>query len=281
MRRNTMHAVAVAALLLGAGTAIAADDATLCESAKLKASGKYTGCYLGADSKATKSGGSPEYSKCNEAQGSAFEGSEEKYGLDCPTQDDGGTVRSDLVGISTCVADQLLGSAVDCNLDSQKLCGNGVLDPGEVCDGKLLGGGSCSSATGGALALGTLACGAGCTGYDTSACQQCGSSNAAIVDGKCWILSASSQSCDDACSGAGLTYDSDTEAVAGSGGVLSACVAVLAKLGASLNPPSTQTFASGAGLGCTIHPLGSFYRDTTPTVSSAAQMFYRRACACS
>jgi hypothetical protein len=53
------------------------------------------------------------------------------------------------------------------------ICGNGTLDPGEVCDGAELDGETCVSQ---GFDAGTLACNPSCTGYDTSACRfyQCG-----------------------------------------------------------------------------------------------------------
>ncbi|MBX7194051.1 MAG: integrin alpha [Sandaracinaceae bacterium] len=53
------------------------------------------------------------------------------------------------------------------------LCGNGMLDPSEACDGALLGAGTCSTASSGALPMGTLACTGGCV-LDTSDCSRCG-----------------------------------------------------------------------------------------------------------
>jgi hypothetical protein len=49
------------------------------------------------------------------------------------------------------------------------LCGNGVIDPGETCDGAALGGLSCNS-TVKPSAGGTLKCAANCLSYDVSAC---------------------------------------------------------------------------------------------------------------
>ncbi len=49
------------------------------------------------------------------------------------------------------------------------LCGNGVIDPGEECDGGNLGGASCQSEGFGG---GNLSCSAGCT-LDTSGCTDC------------------------------------------------------------------------------------------------------------
>ncbi len=54
-------------------------------------------------------------------------------------------------------------------------CGNGVVDPGEVCDGADLGGETCASqgCTGG----GTLACLSDCSGFDTTGCFDCPTCN--------------------------------------------------------------------------------------------------------
>lgn len=55
----------------------------------------------------------------------------------------------------------------DC--DEGPVCGNGVRESGEVCDGASLGGATCLSVLGQAY-IGTLACNASCSGFVTSAC---------------------------------------------------------------------------------------------------------------
>ena len=52
---------------------------------------------------------------------------------------------------------------------SKPTCGNGKLDPGEICDPSNVNG-TCSSATMGSHPLGTLKCTAACT-WDTSGCK--------------------------------------------------------------------------------------------------------------
>jgi hypothetical protein len=47
-------------------------------------------------------------------------------------------------------------------------CGNGVLDPGELCDGDLLGGAGCASE---GFGTGTLRCKSSCQAFDRSACS--------------------------------------------------------------------------------------------------------------
>ncbi|MDD9942273.1 MAG: hypothetical protein OXU20_14600 [Myxococcales bacterium] len=53
---------------------------------------------------------------------------------------------------------------------SEAPCGNGRIDPGEMCDGTFLAGQTCSTATDGMITLGTLSCADNCT-LDMSACR--------------------------------------------------------------------------------------------------------------
>ena len=78
-------------------------------------------------------------------------------------------------------------------------CGNGVIDPGEACDGTNFGGATCESA--GFPYGGTLACVAGCT-LDTSACHR-----AMLATGQttCWGSSFTVIPC------AGTGQDGDTQ----------------------------------------------------------------------
>ena len=64
---------------------------------------------------------------------------------------------------------------------SGPVCGDGVVDVGEVCDGAELGGEDCVSQ---GFAGGTLYCGASCDNYDTSGCQMNICGNAAIEAGE-------------------------------------------------------------------------------------------------
>ncbi|MBN1771815.1 MAG: hypothetical protein JXB32_11170 [Deltaproteobacteria bacterium] len=58
------------------------------------------------------------------------------------------------------------------------VCGDGVLEPGEACDGAELGGHGCTTVMAG-YAGGTLACRADCTGYDVLGCTRGGEVTAA------------------------------------------------------------------------------------------------------
>ncbi len=55
------------------------------------------------------------------------------------------------------------------NNTNNAVCGNGVLEAGETCDGTALGGEDCTTIEGN-FTGGTLACAAGCTAFDTAGC---------------------------------------------------------------------------------------------------------------
>ena len=57
-------------------------------------------------------------------------------------------------------------------------CGDGIRDPGETCDGTDVGSATCDDQVPGTV--GTLACLADCSGFDTSGCHNCGDG---ILDG--------------------------------------------------------------------------------------------------
>ena len=79
----------------------------------------------------------------------------------------------------------------------EKKCGNGSLDEGEVCDGKMLNGASCASRVGWG-STGTLACNSTCTGFVTTGCSpevKCG--NGRIDEGEiCDSTEVNNRSCE-------------------------------------------------------------------------------------
>lgn len=78
---------------------------------------------------------------------------------------------------------QIAGLLTGCST-TPSTCGNGVIDPGEQCDGSDLGGATCESL---GFAGGTLACSGACT-YDTSGCTSACvpvSKGRCNCDGKC------------------------------------------------------------------------------------------------
>jgi len=83
MRSYLVPLAAVAALLVST-SAQAADPAVKCETGKLKASGKYASCVLGADAKALLKGTSPDYVKCGEKIDKSWLKAETKGAGQCP-----------------------------------------------------------------------------------------------------------------------------------------------------------------------------------------------------
>jgi hypothetical protein len=81
--------------------------------------------------------------------------------VDCPGRDEPGWATRLTECPAGCDADRAVCAS----------CGDGILDPGETCDGADLGGATCASEVGG---VGALTCRADCTGFDVSACAVCG-----------------------------------------------------------------------------------------------------------
>jgi len=72
-------------VLLMANAAPAVSPADKCESSELKTSGKYSACRLKADAKAVKTGGSPDFSKCDATLADKF-GKADMEGMgSCPS----------------------------------------------------------------------------------------------------------------------------------------------------------------------------------------------------
>jgi len=86
----------VASTLVGAAAmSSAADKSAQCAGAKLTAASKYAACRLKADAKVAKSGGSPDYSKCDTKFLKAFDRAESKAGSGvCPSEGNGAAVSS-------------------------------------------------------------------------------------------------------------------------------------------------------------------------------------------
>lgn len=82
----------------------------------------------------------------------------------------------DALDEQTCVTQGMtggvLGCTFGCTFDRSNClgCGNGQIEVGEVCDGSNLDGQTCADV--GNFTGGTLACGADCTSYDTSGCDE-------------------------------------------------------------------------------------------------------------
>jgi hypothetical protein len=93
-------------------------------------------------------------------------------------------------------------SAVGCSVP--QVCGDSVIDPGEVCDGTVFGGRTCTTELGQGWA-GPLTCAPDCASVDTSACAQTCGSNATVDPGEdCEYSIGTAVTCEDLGLGAGL-----------------------------------------------------------------------------
>jgi len=153
-------AAVIVLLVLGWGSAAAArpSPAQRCEAAKNKAAGKEAKCRATQRAKEVL-GGTADYTKCDTAFMTAITRAE-KAGHCGPTTLSTSAISS-LVDNTT--------NTVAAGLGNQPLplCGNGVRDVFEECDGSDLGEATCASL--GFASGGTLGCTAGCL-LDVSAC---------------------------------------------------------------------------------------------------------------
>lgn len=254
----------------------AASNADKCSAAKMKVAAKYASCRMAVDAKAATSGATPDYTDCVTKQTSGFAKVEDKYGADCPTTGDHASVQSDLDEALDCVATGLGGTPGACDLQTATLCGNGVVDPGEVCDQGAMNGGTCTSASGGVKNLGTLKCGANCLSYDTSSCLKCPATNSADIDGTCWILGGASQSCDQACGNIGMTYSTQTASL----GNFVNCAKIADAVGATPSFFQDNNGPLPGSTGCLFLGASLYWRGDAATTSSGIYSGGSRICAC-
>jgi hypothetical protein len=105
--RTISGGILAALFAMSASAALAAaDPALICQSAKLKLSGKYGQCRLGAESKAAKTGDPADYSRCNLAK---FADAETKADGACPTIGDEATVNARITYHADAIATLLAG----------------------------------------------------------------------------------------------------------------------------------------------------------------------------
>ncbi len=142
----------------------AGDPSLKCEFGKLKESSKYGACLLKAEAKGVLKGTAPLFSKCETKFTDRFNRAEAKAGPGvCPSEGDEVEINSRIVAHAADIATLLSGAALPG-------CGNGVVDPGEQCDGADLNGADCSTL---GFSGGTLACLVTCA-LDQSACALAG-----------------------------------------------------------------------------------------------------------
>jgi hypothetical protein len=267
--------IAVALAVLAAAARAEAGNAEKCAAAKMKAASKYAACRLGADAKAKATGDPVDYTKCNDGQSNSWTKAEGKYTTDCPTTGDQATVQADLVAATSCVATELAGPTGSCSTSAEFLCGNGVVDPGEVCDQSDLDGATCNSATSGAKLFGALDCAADCKAFDTSGCIRC-PANGVVVDGQCWILGNPGDSCTAACALQSMaTSDATLQMLAPTA---SRCGWILSKLGANGYAPGVIVNGP-TEIGCWLQSPG-YVRVAYSSTQQGSHSGSARLCAC-
>jgi len=142
------------------GSVQAVDPADKCESDKLKETGKYGLCRLKAESKAARTRGLPDFSKCIVKFRRRWLRVDAKGGEACLTSGDKKTMESEIDYHTDRIAEILSGETVP-------LCGNGTIEPGQECDFGDVDGETCEGL---GFAYGALVCGTDCT-FDTSGCS--------------------------------------------------------------------------------------------------------------
>jgi hypothetical protein len=147
-----------------------------------------------AESKAVKTGQPADYSKCDQKITFKFGNAESKWGAECPTSGDVGTMQSVVTDATDDWAILLSGGTLPG-------CGDGVQNGDEQCDGVDLGGASCASL--GFNLDGTLGCTAACQ-FDVSACEN--QAFPATGQTTCYDSSGSVIAC------AGTGHDGDVQA---------------------------------------------------------------------
>lgn len=130
-----------------------------CESGKLKEAGKYCSCRMSSLSKGMKKGIPADYSKCYSKLATKWNKLEVKGAGQCPTNGDYLDVEAEISAETDLLATALSGAGVP-------VCGNGVVDGSEQCDGTDLGGADCTTF---GFSTGTLVCDTSCL-YNVSSC---------------------------------------------------------------------------------------------------------------
>jgi hypothetical protein len=116
---KALVAVTASVVVLGITAAHAVTPAGKCEASELKTSGKYAACRLKAESKAVKTAGSPDFSKCDSTFSTKF-GDANTQGMgQCPSSATQAQIQSFITQCTDDVATALAGSGPLPNLNCQ------------------------------------------------------------------------------------------------------------------------------------------------------------------
>lgn len=181
---------------------------------------------------------------------------------------------------ATCAAGTCDGCGVCGAAPANCRCGNGRVDPTELCDGSELDGETCATVTMGALPAGTLRCSSTCS-FDTAGCALAGSGGSAGTGGAPADASADAQAgaagqagsggvggvASGGAAGAGNTGGE----AAGSGGISSEAGAAGAAAASGLG-----RVAEGGGCDCRLGGAAGGREQAALAVLSLALAWYRR-----
>jgi hypothetical protein len=145
---------------LGIAAAHAVSPADKCDAAKNKIAGQYAFCRQKAEATAVKTGGSPDFSKCNAKFSQKWMAAETTGNGMCPTTGDAAAIQTRITTDSGDLAVLLSGGSVP-------VCGDGVIEAGEQCDFNNLNGKTCQTQ---GFVAGQLSCTPGTCVFDTSGC---------------------------------------------------------------------------------------------------------------
>jgi len=160
--------IVLSTLLLVGSTVHGSTLAEKCEADKLKRTGTYALCQMKALSKFVRTNAASKLaislSKCDEKITDKFSKADTRWGAECPTRGDVGTIQAQVTADTADLGVLISGSTLP------PLCGNGVIEESEDCEFGDLAGETCDSLTGGAESFGTPACAQGTCIFDTSGC---------------------------------------------------------------------------------------------------------------
>jgi hypothetical protein len=273
MKRMWKTAIAAIIVLSASAATAGLEPGPKCHAGKAKIAGAYYACRQKAEAAAVAKGGAADYTKCVAKFTEKWVKAETGGAGACPDNIID-TIDADVfIAAQASAAAQLVAGTY-----TEAACGDGAINAvGENCDGTAFGGLSCASFD----MFGTIACTAGCD-LNLSGCTPCPAGSMSY-EGSCWVLGALGDSCTDACTDLGLSYDTATMTVAGSSGTDADCLSLLYAFGApggELDNAGGDCVADSAG--CMVLPeFGFRARCGTPaTTASYAHEDARRVCAC-
>jgi hypothetical protein len=156
-----------ALLIVGSATA-ESTDAQKCEADKVRRTGSHASCQMKAQSTFVKYGDAARLAsalaKCDAKFTDKFSKAEARWGAECPTTGDVGTIQTQVTADTDDLGVLLSGGTLP------PVCGNGTIEAGEDCDFGNHAGETCDSQTASGSPYGALVCTPGSCTFETSGC---------------------------------------------------------------------------------------------------------------